>query len=300
MNVIILFIDGVGIGENDSDFNPCLHSKHQLFSPFKDLPFNGKKFALDARLNVKGFPQSATGQSSIYTGKNAAIHIGKHLFGFPNEKLKELLVKDSIFKKLKSLGYRCKFINAFRPVFFTSPELFNNVRLSTTSEMNRAAGLSFNSLKDIKNKKALYHDFTNSEVIEKGFQLPVYNADVASSILVNQANQNDLVLYEYFLTDKAGHSKDMTYAVAELNKVESLIYNVAQKIYGTDNSLIVCSDHGNIENIQSKSHTLNPAFFAVWTKKQVKTLKSLMDIYPLIVELIEEKKPLPKQYQNRL
>jgi len=109
-----------------------------------------------------------------------------------------------------------------------------------------------------------------------------------------------LILYEYFLTDKAGHSKDMTYAVAELNKVESLIYNVAQKIYGTDNSLIVCSDHGNIENIQSKSHTLNPAFFAVWTKKQVKTLKSLMDIYPLIVELIEEKKPLPKQYQNRL
>jgi len=295
MSVIIIFIDGVGIGENDLDFNPCLHSKHKILSPIKNLPFDGKRYALDACLDVNGFPQSATGQTTIYTGKNAANHIGKHLFGFPNEKLTELLVNHSIFVKLISKGYRCKFINAFRPVFFTSPELFKNVRLSATSEMNRAAGLSFNTLKDIKNKKALYHDFTNSEVIEKGFQIPKFNAEVASSILIDQTKEHDLILYEYFLTDKAGHSKDMNYSIAEINKIESLIFNVAQIIDLTDTSLIVCSDHGNIENIQSKSHTLNPAFFAVWTKREVKNLTSLLDIYPLIVELVEEKKPILKK-----
>jgi bisphosphoglycerate-independent phosphoglycerate mutase (AlkP superfamily) len=155
--------------------------------------------------------------------------------------------------------------------------------------MNRAVELPFCTLKDIKNKKALYHDFTNSEIIEKGFHLPKYNAEIASSIIVNQSKQYDLVLFEYFLTDKAGHSRDIIYAINEINKVESLIYYIAKKIIGTDNTLIVCSDHGNIEDIRIKSHTLNPAFFAVWTKKQIKPLKSLMDIFPLIVDLIDEK-----------
>jgi 2,3-bisphosphoglycerate-independent phosphoglycerate mutase len=294
MSVIVIFIDGVGIGNNDPYLNPCLHSKLQIFSPLKDLPFNGKKYALDSCLNVNGFPQSATGQTTIYTGKNAAKQIGKHLFGFPNEKLKELLVNHSIFRKLESSGNRCKFINAFRPVFFTSPELFANIRLSATSEMNRAGGLPFNSLKDIKNKKALYHDFTNSEIIEKGFNLKEYDYENASSILIEQSKENDLILYEYFLTDKAGHSKDMNYAIDEINKIESLIYSVAKKMNGKNISLIVCSDHGNIEDIQTKSHTLNPAFFAVWTNKNVKSLTSLLDIYPLIVDLVEEKKPILK------
>jgi len=292
MSVILIFVDGIGIGEQRIEFNPCLHSKFQIFSPVNSLPFGGKKFPIDAQLNVNGFPQSATGQTTIYTGINAAKLINKHLFGFPNEKLRELIIKESIFKKLITSGFKCKFLNAFRPVFFTSPELFENIRLSTTSEMNRAVDLPFCTLKDIKNKNALYHDFTNFEIIEKGFRLPKYNTEIASSIILSQAKQYDLVLYEYFLTDKAGHSRDIIYAVNEINKVESLIYNVAKKIFDTDNSLIVCSDHGNIEDIRIKSHTLNPAFFAVWTKKHIKPLKSLLDISPLIEELVEEKKPI--------
>jgi len=286
MGVIILFVDGVGIGQNDLSYNPCLHSYYQIFSPIKKLPFDGKQFALDACLSVNGLPQSATGQSTIYTGKNAAKLIGKHLFGFPNEKLKELLIKQSVFVELKSLGYCCKFINAFRPVFFTSPELFNNVRLSVTSEMNRAVELSFCSIKDIKNKKALYHEFTNNELIEKGFQLPRFDYKTASKVLIDQSKEYDLILYEYFLTDKAGHSKNMKYAISEINRIESLIYAVLEKTEGTNTSIIVCSDHGNIEDLRSRSHTYNPAYFAVWTKKNIQKLSSLMDIYALIIKLV--------------
>lgn len=289
MSVILIFVDGVGIGEKKIDFNPCLSSQYKIFSPDNNLPFGGKKFPLDAQLNVKGLPQSATGQATIYTGINAAKLINKHLFGIPNAKLRELIIEESIFKKLITSGFKCKFINAFRPVFFTSPEIFKNIRLSATSEMNKAVELPFCTLNDVKNKKALYHDFTNSEIIQKGFYIPKYNTEIASSIILNQAKQYDLVLYEYFLTDKAGHSKNSNYAVREIKKVESLIYQVAEKTFGTDISLIVCSDHGNIEDIRVKSHTLNPAFFAVWTNKEIKPLNSLLDIYPLISDLVEEK-----------
>ncbi len=286
MSVIVIFVDGVGIGQQDVSYNPCLHSNYQIFSPTINLPFNGIQFSLDACLGVNGLPQSATGQSSIYTGKNAAKLIGKHLFGFPNQKLKELLIKQSVFEKLNSLSYRCKFINAFRPVFFTSPEIFNNVRLSVTSEMNRAARLPFCSIKDIKNKNALYHDFTNKELIEKGFQLPIFDSKTASKVLIDQSKKYDLILYEYFLTDKAGHSKNMKYAISEINKIESLIYMVIEKSEGTNTSIIVCSDHGNIEDLRSRSHTYNPAYFAVWTKKNIQKLSSLMDIYSLIKKLV--------------
>ena len=286
MSVIVIFVDGVGIGQQDVSYNPCLHSNYQIFSPTINLPFNGIQFSLDACLGVNGLPQSATGQSSIYTGKNAAKLIGKHLFGFPNQKLKELLIKQSVFEKLNSLSYRCKFINAFRPVFFTSPEIFNNVRLSVTSEMNRAARLPFCSIKDIKNKNALYHDFTNKELIEKGFQLPIFDSNTASKVLIDQSKKYDLILYEYFLTDKAGHRKNMKYAISEINKIESLIYMVIEKSEGTNTSIIVCSDHGNIEDLRSRSHTYNPAYFAVWTKKNIQKLSSLMDIYSLIKKLV--------------
>jgi hypothetical protein len=296
MGVIVVFIDGIGIGHNDLTCNPTLQSRHQFFSPDKKLPFNGKKFALDACLNVKGLPQSATGQTTIYTGQNASILNGKHLFGFPNAKLKELLVDKSIFVKLNSSGYRCKFINAFRPVFFTTPDIFKNTRLSATSEMNRAAGLPFCSLNDVKNEKALYHEFTNRDLIMKGYQLPLFDCNTASTVLIDQADQYDLILYEYFLTDIAGHSKNMNYAISELNKIESLIFEVIKKSKGTNNSVIVCSDHGNIENIKSKSHTLNPAFFAIWTKNYIKKISSLMDVYSIITGLVKSKH---KQFPDR-
>ena len=292
MSVILIFVDGIGIGQNDPSINPCLHSEYKIFSPKNRLPHKGVSFPLDACLGIIGFPQSATGQTTIYTGVNAAKHIGKHLFGFPNAQLIELLVKNSIFVNLISSGYGCKFINAFRPVFFTSPELFKKIRLSVTSEMNKAAGLDFNTLYDVKKGKALYHDFTNHETIKKGFKLPVFDPDIASNILINQSKEFDLILYEYFMTDIAGHSKNINYAISELNKIESLIYNVVKKIQGTDISLLVCSDHGNIENIKTKSHTTNPAYFAIWTKEKIQNLSSLVDIKSLLLELVKKRKPI--------
>lgn len=299
MALVVIFVDGVGIGQKDVTYNPCLLSKFKLFSPIINLPFTGIPYSLDASLNINGLPQSATGQTTIYTGRNAAKLIGKHLFGFPNDKLKQLLSRQSIFIKLKSLGYRCKFINAFRPVFFTSPEIFRDLRLSVTSEMNRAAGLSFSTIKDIKNKKALYHDFTNHELIKKGFNLPKFDYNTASDILIGQAHEFDFILYEYFLTDKAGHSKNMEYAIKEINKIESLIFALIEKSQGSNTSIIVCSDHGNIEDLRTKSHTINPAYFAIWTNQKIKKLYSLMDIYSVISELVTKKLPVPNTIRSR-
>ncbi len=288
MNVIFIFVDGIGIGSNNPSFNPCCFSPHYIFHPEYNIPFGGVRFGLDACLGIKGFPQSATGQTTIYTGENAAKLIGKHLFGFPNKQLQMILSRHSIFYDLILNGYKCRFINAFRPVFFTSPEIFRNIRLSATSEMNRANNLPFATIREVKKGKALYHDFTNNELINKGFDVPQYDAETAADILIDLSNEYNLVLYEYFLTDAAGHGKNIDFAVTEIKKIESLIFNVVKRAKELDKAVIVCSDHGNIEDLRIKSHTNNPAFFAVWTNKLIKRITSLTEVKNLIIDLVNK------------
>jgi bisphosphoglycerate-independent phosphoglycerate mutase (AlkP superfamily) len=98
----------------------------------------------------------------------------------------------------------------------------------------------------------------------------------------------NLVLYEYFLTDAAGHGKNIDFAVTEIKKIESLIFNVVKRAKELDKAVIVCSDHGNIEDLRIKSHTNNPAFFAVWTNKLIKRITSLTEVKNLIIDLVNK------------
>jgi hypothetical protein len=263
--IILFFIDGLGVGPLDPKFNPCTHTTYGIFR-YSDgqLPFDGRQLPLDACLDVDGLPQSGSGQTTIYTGYNAAKLIGRHLFGFPNRQLRELIAEESLFVQLTNANFKCKFINAFRPLFFTTPEIFRHMRMSATTEMNRAANLSFNTIKDISFKNALYHDFTNRIIQKYGFKLPLYKPEDAADILFSESKKYDLILYEYFMTDQAGHLQDMDQAVHILEDLERLIYSLVSRINQQQTSLIVISDHGNIEDLRTKSHTRNPAFMAVW------------------------------------
>ena len=126
MKVLLIFIDGLGIAEPVKESNPAYHlTPGYIFARIPELPQEGSCFPLDATMGVKGLPQSATGQTSLYTGINAQKFIGKHLSGYPNLALRKLLYKHSLFVILKNRGKRCLFINAFRHVFFSSTVVHN-------------------------------------------------------------------------------------------------------------------------------------------------------------------------------
>jgi len=248
---------------------------------------------LDANLNTDGLPQSATGQTAIYTGINTAQLIGRHLFGFPNNPLRNLLATESLFVKLTEQGKTCRFLNAFRPLFFTSPEIFKDMRMSATTEMNRAARLPFNTIHEIKKGRALYHDYSNRVLRDLHFKMPEFSASDAAETMLNVSHEFDLLLYEYFETDRAGHDRDLKNAIFEIHKVEKLIVEIVKRINLIDTILIVISDHGNIEDLRTKSHTRNPAFCAVWNngdEKALLSLKSITDIYGYIMQTLNTKK----------
>lgn len=294
MKVLLIFIDGLGTGENDDKKNPCCHLKTGIFNHFRDTdlkqqPHDGYSIGLDACLGVQGLPQSATGQTSIYTGVNAAGLLGYHLFRAPNAALRELLAQKSIFEDLSDRNFRSSFVNAFRPVFFTTPEIFSGSSLSATIIMNQSAGLPFKQFDDLKNHRALYHDITNEIIQNMGFEVDVVTVEKAAENLARLSDENDLTLFEYFLTDKAGHKKDMKMSVGILTQLEKFITRILEIIDLSRTAVIVISDHGNIEDLSVKSHTFNPAYAAFWGKSEIlhgQMPKSLLDIYPIILNLV--------------
>ena len=97
MSVLLVFIDGLGIGEDNSQINPCANNAFTVLKNVKGdiqpkpLPYGGIMVPLEATLGIEGFPQSATGQTTLLTGVNASEVLGYHKQGFPNKILRVIL-----------------------------------------------------------------------------------------------------------------------------------------------------------------------------------------------------------------
>ena len=295
MRIVFIFVDGLGIGANDLQKNPCTHSEIKLFNSFqtdsfpKEVLFDGIVKPIDAQLGVPGLPQSATGQVALLTGINAAKLLNSHRSGFPNKKLRELIEKHSIHIKLKNMGKRPAFINVYRPVFFKKgPEALIRF-LSVTSIANWKADLQFYSFDHLHSEQAIYHDFTNLDLIKRGFDVPTFSAEKSGLILARSSQNYDFCLYEYFKTDRAGHAQDMTYATQLLLQLERFILTLLDNTDLSKTLVILTSDHGNIEDLSIKTHTINPIPLIAWGKKKDKLIarvESLIDVTPAIMELV--------------
>ena len=251
----MIFIDGLGIGEDDHRDNPL--ARYPDIWPRKGCPPDRHDLgytALDACLSVEGLPQSATGQTSLLTGENAARLLGKHLQGFPSRRLVEILKQKSIFIQLKRYGLKVTFANAYR-----HPEdVRSTSRLSVTSHALRACGEAFRSIEQLPRGQALYHDFTNRSLRDRGYDAPLFTPEQAGDILIRIARQHDFTLYEHFLTDVVAHQGDGEAITRQVDELYRFVKTVLDRINPMDMMVIITSDHGNIEDLSVKTHTLNP------------------------------------------
>lgn len=296
MKVVFIFIDGLGIGENNLQKNPCSHSKIQLFKFFrhesfpKMVTFDGIVKPIDAQLGVAGIPQSATGQAALLTGLNTAQLLNNHLSGYPNQKLRNILERHSIHIQLINMKKRPAFINVYRPIFFEKgPEALIHF-LSVTSIANWKAGLQFFSFDHLRLRQAIYHDFTNRELIKRGYNVPLFTAEMAGRILARSSQNYDFTLYEYFMTDWAGHAQDTNHAVEMLHELERFILAFLNHIVLSETLVILTSDHGNIEDLTLKTHTSNPVPLIVWGDRNadfINLVESIVDVTPAIIRFIK-------------
>jgi bisphosphoglycerate-independent phosphoglycerate mutase (AlkP superfamily) len=84
----------------------------------------------------------------------------------------------------------------------------------------------------------------------------------------------------------------MKAASTVLTNLARLIRGVLTQIDLSCTSVILTSDHGNIEDLSSRNHTLNPVPTIVWGRDQnriASRIKTLADITPAIVETLTAK-----------
>ncbi len=284
--MLLIFIDGLGLGPSESPCNPLARFSPAVLNCYSDrvgpLPRNGICIPVDTCLGVAGIPQSATGQATLFTGVNAAQLLGRHLSGFPNQELRTLLGQESFVQRLRKRNSSVQFANTYTPAFFENRPRW----VSVTTWVCESAGLRLNVLPDLLAERSLYMDFTNRLLVKGGHRVPVWTPEKAAHVLVEQAKAHDVCFYEYFLSDLAGHQGTPEENETILRELDEFLSHVVHRLDLDDSSLIITSDHGNIEDSCVPGHTVNPVPGLFWgpirARIEGRSRLDLTEIAPLI------------------
>ncbi len=274
MRVALLFTDGVGVGTRDPKVNPLAKGEF-LLSHFHDhpapaLPDGGERALLDTTFGVEGCPQSASNQTALYTGLPAPKLIGEHLLGYPDERLAALLLEHSIVRRLVEKGRTATFANAYPKGYLTAlglphdPAAPDDIRIpedvlrwmrpSASTLAFSAARLQLRSFADVHQGRGITHDVDGSGAARRGVALPQRSATEAAEIFWRVAE--DFTLFEHVLADEAGHARDAAAALEALEKFDAFARAVIAR-RPKDAQVLIVSDHGNVEDLSTRSHTKN-------------------------------------------
>ncbi len=300
-HLIFVFLDGIGLGLDDESKNPLAalslpafetlaggqrwnQSARPLAQP--DLVFR----PIDANLGVEGLPQSGTGQATLFTGVNCAALAGRHYGPFPHSKTRPALATENIFKKIKALGLPFEepavFTNAYPDRFFSYVDRTD--RWTVTTRCCLEASLRIRTHHDVLDGNALTADLTGAAWPQEHPAITPITEQEAGQRLLTISHNHAFTLFEYFHSDKAGHSRSMEQATLVLHALDRFLEGLLSSFDPSRQLLIVTSDHGNLEDLSTKSHTRNPVPFIAYghNASQMASVTDLTDVTPAIVEAL--------------
>lgn len=265
----MIFIDGIGLGPDDPATNPFaaadLPTLHGLSNGLRWLKNTGKQESLhatfvptDACLGVQGRPQSGTGQATIVTGKNIPNLIGEHYGPKPNARTRELLDQDNFFAQIVRQGKTAALLEAYPPAWH---ERINSGRRLPSSYQYaaRAAGLSFWGEDQLRTGTALSGDWTGEGWHSHlGYEdTPILTPFEAGVRMVALSRQYDFSFFPHWATDIVGHRGPFEEGIRLLERFDAVMAGVLSEWHNDEGLIVVTSDHGNMEEINHRRHTLN-------------------------------------------
>jgi len=299
--VLFVFLDGVGLApagpDNPWSLVPTPRLSELLGSPLvlngaglQDGTWRGRPVvwrALDACLGVPGLPQSATGQTALFTGVNAPALVGDHVTAQPTARLRAVIEEQSVLKRAAEAGARVLFANAHSERFWQMIREGKR-RLAASTLTAMAAGVEIPTLEDLAAGRAVLWDITHEIAsTHMGYHVPLVEAAEAGTRLAHLATEFDLLLFESFLPDLAGHRRiEPAWVLGLLD--DFLGGLLAHRSPHT--TLVLCSDHGNLEDATTKMHTANPVpLLAVGPGAgYFRQAKAITDVAPAILALLSQ------------
>jgi 2,3-bisphosphoglycerate-independent phosphoglycerate mutase len=267
MKILFLFLDGIGLGENNPEANPFARAEMPFLRSLlrgqtltrETAPFEGDLatlLSIDPNLGVDGLPQSATGQAVLLTGINIPAELGYHYGPKPNPDVAKYLDGKTIFAKTVRAGKKAALLSAYPPRYFeginSGKHLYSAIPLALIN-----AGLSLFTKDDYYAGNALSADFTG-----QGWRdflhlrdAPIYEPEEAGKKLAEIASPYDFSLFEYWASDYAGHKQDMNSAIRQLERFDGVLKGLLENSDSQPNLLLLTSDHGNMEDLSTRRHT---------------------------------------------
>lgn len=319
--VLLLFVDGVGIGPEDPSSNPFLRARLPFLKQLLDgdLPVcgaatharNASLAAVDATLGCAGTPQSGTGQAALLTGIDAVALHGRHFGPWVPARLQRLVREESVLARATAAGLRVAFANAYPEEVLeriaddgtAQPSLPSDAPGRASRRQRRApsflrAGPPLAALgAGVLNRhttELIRGDAVASEITNDGWRrllgrtsVPVIEAAAAGRNLAAIAAAHDMTLFAHYATDYAGHRREMAGAVRALERVDEFLGGVVAGL-PEDVLLVMVSDHGNIEDVRV-GHTRNPALALVAGRGHAalsSRLRDLTDVTPAILDIL--------------
>ncbi|MBC8100549.1 MAG: hypothetical protein H7Y11_13990, partial [Armatimonadetes bacterium] len=235
MRILLIFIDGIGLGDDDPAVNPFAAAH----TPTLCALANGQRWVratgaqtserasfipTDAQLGVPGRPQSGTSQAAIITGENVPHLIGRHYGPKPDAVTRDLLAHDNFFKQVLAHGKSAGLLNAYPPGLLASIARGKTLR-SSLQHAAYTAGLPMWDADALYRGDALSEDWTSAGWREHlGFvDAPLYTPMQAGHKLVELARRYDFALCSHWLTDTVGHRGTLAEGVALVETLDGVL-----------------------------------------------------------------------------
>lgn len=279
---LFILVDGLGLGAPDPQTNPL----YAGVCPALVQLLEQHAVPVDATMGVPGIPQSATGQTAIFTGINAALHMGRHVEGFPGPALREIIRAHNLYDRLALLGVTSSFANAYYVSDVAEVESRKIQSVTTVSALKAFGRVRDKSMMEAG--RAVYQDLTRASLRERGYEGPLVTPTQSGRDLLSVAEEQDVTVFEYFQTDRVGHKGDWPDVLKVLALFDEFLSVVIPFGRRPGHLLVLTSDHGNIEEFGSRAHSTNPVPLVALGEKAdalKARVKSLTDVTPALVDL---------------
>ena len=297
MRVLFIFLDGIGVGTHDPTVNPFAAA----YLPALTALTNGKRWThgigeqvsgralfkpIDPRMGVPGKPQSGTGQAAIITGKNVPALIGEHYGPKPNAATRKIVAQGTIFDEVTSAGKRAGLVSAFPPRLHA--EIERGKRLPTPYQqavLQRGSPLP--GVDDFRAGRAVSEDWTGAAWREHlGFDdTPLCTPHEAGRKLAEIAQEYAFAFVSHWMTDIVGHRGDVPQGVTLLEQFDGVMAGLLSAWDDRAGLIVVTSDHGNMEALDTRQHTENVVPLLVIGEARERFasgIRTLADIVPAL------------------
>ena len=269
MRILTLFLDGIGLGAGDPANNPFAIAEtptmRRLANGAPWLQATGQQrsaravfIPTDARLGVPGRPQSGTGQASLLTGINVPQRVGRHYGPKPDAQTREIISEHSYFKRLTQRGKSARLLTAYPQGLLANFARGKTLR-SGVQQAAWETGAPHFTLDDVIARRALTAEWTADSWREhlKIGGLPTYSATEAGRLLAGLSREYDFAFHSHWLTDRIGHRGPLERGVELLERFDQVLAGLLEDWRDDEGLVVITSDHGNMEDLSTRRHTLN-------------------------------------------